>query len=116
MLDLLYQGIAELECVQCRVTTTSTNVLNNNNPENRERRIKNWRLRRQRYLEVAMSHSMYGADRGTHLKIVAIGFLCAALLALVGKFAHIDSLDLGTAPLVKAGQPAVVSGHLPTVR
>ena len=34
-----------------------------------------------------MNHSMYGADRGTHLKIVAVGLLCAALLAVVGKFA-----------------------------
>lgn len=64
-----------------------------------------------------MSHSMYGADRGTHLKIVAVGFLSAVLLALVGMFAHVGSgLDLGTAPLVKAGQPAVVSGNIPAVR
>ncbi|HEX3506706.1 MAG TPA: hypothetical protein VHU22_25265 [Xanthobacteraceae bacterium] len=63
-----------------------------------------------------MNHSMYGADRGTHIKIVAVGFLCALLLAAVGKFAHVGSLDLGTAPLVKAGQPSVVSGHLPAVR
>ena len=63
-----------------------------------------------------MNHSMYGADRGTHLKIVAVGLLCAVLLAVVGKFAGLDNLDLGTAPLVKAGQPAVVSGNLATVR
>ena len=64
-----------------------------------------------------MSHSMYGADRGTHLNIVAVGLLSAVLLGLVGMFAHVGSgLDLGTAPLVKAGQPAVVSGNLPAVR
>jgi len=63
-----------------------------------------------------MNHSMYGADRGTHFKIIAVGLLCAVLLAVVGKFAHLDSLDLGTAPLVKAGQPAVVSGNPATVR
>lgn len=63
-----------------------------------------------------MNHSMYGADRGTHLKIIAVGVLCAVLLAVIGKFAHLDSLDLGTAPLVKAGQPAIVSGNLATVR
>jgi hypothetical protein len=66
--------------------------------------------------ETAMNHSMYGADRGTHIKIVAVGLLCAVLLAVVGKLARIDNLDLGTAPLVKAGQPAVVSGNLTTVR
>ncbi len=63
-----------------------------------------------------MSYSMHGADRATHIKIVAIGFLCAILLTVAGKWARVDTLDLGTAPLVKAGQPALISGHLPTVR
>lgn len=63
-----------------------------------------------------MSHSMYGADRGTHLKIVVMGLLCATMVAVVGIFAHVSTIDLGTAPLVKAGQPAVMSGDLPTVR
>jgi hypothetical protein len=63
-----------------------------------------------------MNHSMYSADRGTHLKIVVIGLLCATLVAFVGIFAHVSNLDLGTAPLVKAGQPTAMSGHIPTVR
>ncbi len=64
-----------------------------------------------------MNHSMHGADRGTHFKIVVVGLLCAVLFAVIGKFTLVDSdLDLGTAPLVKAGQSAVVSGQLPTVR
>jgi hypothetical protein len=63
-----------------------------------------------------MNHSMYGADRGTHIKIVAVGVLFAVMLAAVGLFARVDSLDLGTAPLVKAGQPAVVSGNVAVVR
>lgn len=63
-----------------------------------------------------MSHSMYGADRGTHLKIVVVGLLCATLVAAVGVFAHISDIDLGTAPLVKADQPTNVSGQIPTVR
>jgi hypothetical protein len=66
--------------------------------------------------EDVMSHSMYSADRGTHLKIVVVGLLCATLVAAVGVFSHIGDLDLGTAPLVKAGQPTAVSGHLPTIR
>lgn len=66
--------------------------------------------------EAVMNHSMYGADRVTHLKIVAVGLACAVLLAVVGKFAHLDSLNFGTAPLVKAGQPAVVSGNFAVVR
>jgi hypothetical protein len=63
-----------------------------------------------------MSHSMYGADRGTHLKIVVMGLLCATMVAAVGIFAHVGTIDLGNAPLVKAGQPTVMSGKLPTIR
>lgn len=64
-----------------------------------------------------MNHSMYSADRSTHLKIVVIGLLCATVLAVVGIFAHVTSdFDLGTSPLVKAGQPTNFSGHVPTIR
>jgi len=62
-----------------------------------------------------MNHSMYSADRRTHLKIVVIGLLCATLVAAVGIFANVGDVDLGTAPLVKAGQPTAVSGKLPPV-
>jgi hypothetical protein len=63
-----------------------------------------------------MNHSMYSADRGTHLKIVVVGLVCANLVAAVGVFAHVSDIDLGTAPLVKAGQSTTVSGHLPAIR
>ncbi len=63
-----------------------------------------------------MNHSMYSADRGTHLKIVVIGLLCATVVAVVGIFAHVSDIDLGTAALVKAGQPTTYSGHVPTIR
>ncbi len=64
-----------------------------------------------------MNHSMYSADRATHLKIVVIGLLCATLVAVVGIFARVTGdLDLGTAPLVKAGQPTAMSGQVPTIR
>jgi hypothetical protein len=63
-----------------------------------------------------MNHSMYSADRGTHVRIVAVALTCAIVVAAVGIFSRVSALDLGTAPLVKAGQPTVVSGHLPTVR
>lgn len=63
-----------------------------------------------------MNHSMYNADRRTHLKIVVIGLLCATLVAAVGIFAHVSNVDLGTAPLVKAGQPTAITGHLPAIR
>jgi len=64
-----------------------------------------------------MNHSMYSADRATHLKIVLIGLLCATVVAVVGIFANVGGgIDLGTAPLVKAGAPTAVSGQIPTVR
>jgi len=63
-----------------------------------------------------MNHSMYSADRRTHLKVVIIGLLSATLVAAVGIFSHIKDVDLGTAPLVKAGQTTAVSGRLPTIR
>ena len=66
--------------------------------------------------EDAMNHSMYSADRATHLKIVVIGLLCASVVAMIGIFANVGSLDLGTAALVKAGQPTAMSGQVPTVR
>ena len=36
-----------------------------------------------------MNHSMYSADRATHLKIVVIGLLCATVVAVVGIFANV---------------------------
>ena len=63
-----------------------------------------------------MNHSMYSADYRTHLKIVIVGLFCASLVAAVGMFARIDSVDLGTAPLVKAGHTTAISGDLRAVR
>ena len=64
-----------------------------------------------------MSHSIYGADRATHLKIVVIGLLCAIVVAAIGIFAHVSSnIDLGTAALVKAGRPTTLSGSVPAIR
>ena len=64
-----------------------------------------------------MNHSMYSADRATHLKIVVIGLVCATVVAVIGIFANVGgSIDLGTAALVKAGEPTTMSGQVPTIR
>jgi len=63
-----------------------------------------------------MNHSMYSADRGTHLKILVVALVCATVVAAVGIFAHVSDVDLGTVPLVRAGQPTAVSGQLPSIR
>jgi hypothetical protein len=68
-------------------------------------------------MEHAMNHSIYSADRTTHLKIVVIGLLCAVIVAGIGIFAHVSSnFDLGTAALVKAGRPTTLSGGVPAIR
>jgi hypothetical protein len=63
-----------------------------------------------------MNHSMYSADRPTHVKVVVVGLVCALFVLIVGLSARIDQVDLGTAPLVKAGGLSVVSGQPPTIR
>jgi hypothetical protein len=63
-----------------------------------------------------MNESMYSADRGTHLKIIVVGVLSAVLFAAIGLFAQVGQVDLGTAPLVKAGTSPVMSGHLQAIR
>ena len=63
-----------------------------------------------------MNHSLYSADRSTHLKIVVVGILCATIVAAVGAFARVNTIDLGTAQIVKAGGPTTVTGQLPTIR
>jgi hypothetical protein len=62
-----------------------------------------------------VNHSIYSADRKTHLKIVVVGFLCACFVLIVGVYARTAQIDLGTAPLVKAGGPSVISGQLPVI-
>jgi hypothetical protein len=66
--------------------------------------------------DAAVNYSMYSIDRRTHLKIVVVGLFCAAVFAAVGVFGHVSNIDLGTAPLVKAGHFAAVSGQLPAIR
>ena len=62
-----------------------------------------------------MNYSMNSADRRTHLKIVVVGLLSATLVALVASFAPVSDIDLGTAPIVKAGHSTALSGRLPAI-
>lgn len=71
-----------------------------------------------------MSHSMYGADRTTHLKIVVVALLCATAVAAVGIAARVDQSTGAPAtasaqvkpsgPAIKAGMPVEATGHAPT--
>jgi len=63
-----------------------------------------------------MSHSIYGADGRTHLKIVVVSLLCATLVAAIGVIAHVSELDPGVVKVVKAGRATAVGGNLPVIR
>jgi hypothetical protein len=55
-----------------------------------------------------MNHSMYGADRGTHLKIVAIA-MCATVPVLSIGLSSRESAHTQTARLVKAAKPVMLT-------
>jgi hypothetical protein len=63
-----------------------------------------------------VNHSLYSADWNTHLKIIVVGLLCACFVLIVGVYAHVGQIDLGTAPLVSVGSHAVMGGQLPLIR
>jgi len=63
-----------------------------------------------------MNHSIYSADRRTHVKIVVLGFMCAYFVLAVAVYAHVGQFDLGTAPLLKPTAATVISGQMPIIR
>jgi hypothetical protein len=64
-----------------------------------------------------MSHSLRGADRNTHFKIVAVTLISGIVLVVVGLFARMDDYAAATArlhtdgPVLKVGKPAIVTIH-----
>jgi hypothetical protein len=64
-----------------------------------------------------MNHSMLTCGRTTHLKIVAVALIAAALVTTIGLTARLDDSGTGNitasakavGPAVKAGKPAVYS-------
>ena len=66
-----------------------------------------------------MNHSIYSADRMTHLKIVVVALVAGIAVAGFGISARINSDDgyTQTARVIKAGQPvAVTSSNTALVR
>jgi hypothetical protein len=67
-----------------------------------------------------MSHSIQGADRLTHLKIVVVALIGATAVAGIGIAARdrAPDPDVATAqvhgPIIKAGQPVVMSQGAPS--
>jgi len=62
-------------------------------------------------LEDAMNWSLYTADRGTHIKIVAVGLTAAILISAIGISAR--ALNLGT-DIMTAQAPTVVKAQKAT--
>jgi hypothetical protein len=66
-----------------------------------------------------MNHSIYSADRATHLKIVVVALFAAVVVAAVGITARINADDgyAHAARVFKAGNPvAVTSSNTSMVR
>ena len=56
-----------------------------------------------------MNHSIYSADRTTHLKIVVVALVAGIAVAGFGISTHTFSNDTQTARVMKAGKPVVVT-------
>jgi hypothetical protein len=65
----------------------------------------------ERRREASMNHSIYSADRTTHLKIVIVALVAGIIIAGVGVSARIgyDSGATQTAKVMKAGKPVVLT-------
>ena len=58
-----------------------------------------------------MNHSIYSADRTTHLKIVVVALIAATALAGFSLLSHVspDLASTRTAVVVKAGKPVAMT-------
>jgi hypothetical protein len=58
-----------------------------------------------------MNHSIYSADRTTHLKVVVVALIAGIAVAGFGISARVNTSDgyAQTARVVKAGQPVTVT-------
>jgi hypothetical protein len=60
-----------------------------------------------------MNHSLYSADRATHLKIIIVALVAGTMVAGIGVAARMDSTGGATAavkadkPVLKAGKPVI---------
>jgi hypothetical protein len=58
-----------------------------------------------------MNHSIYSADRSTHLKVVVVALVAGIVVVGLGIFARTNSDDgyAQTAHVIKAGKPVTVT-------
>ena len=59
----------------------------------------------------SMNHSIYSADRSTHLKVVAVALVAGIAVAALGVSARLNNDDgyAQTARVIKAGKPVTVT-------
>jgi hypothetical protein len=62
-------------------------------------------------LERTMSHSLIGANRTTHLKILCVALLGAIAVVVVGITSRVTDNDTTRVQVVKAGKPAVLTAN-----
>jgi hypothetical protein len=63
-----------------------------------------------------MNHSIYSADRTTHLKVVIVALIAGILVAGFGIISMRNSSDEGfTARVMKAGKPVMVTMNCPGI-
>ncbi len=58
-----------------------------------------------------MNHSIYSADRGTHMKVVVVALIAGIAVAGLGVSARLTADDgyAQTAHVIKAGKPVVIT-------
>lgn len=56
-----------------------------------------------------MNHSIYSADRATHLKIVVVALVAGVAIAAIGITARIPVDYSQSAQIIKAGKPIVMT-------
>ncbi len=65
---------------------------------------------RQGGQEASVNHSIYSADRSTHLKIVVVALVAAIIVAGLGISARTSSDEYSqTAHVIKAGKPVTMT-------
>jgi hypothetical protein len=65
-----------------------------------------------------MNHSIYSADRATHLKIVVVALVAGIAIAglgLLSRAGNSDAASTPTAGLVKAGKPMTINRSIALV-
>jgi hypothetical protein len=82
-----------------------------------ESAVRPWDTQRNSQADT-MSHSLIGADRTTHLKIVAVALAGAIAVITVGITARVTDIGVASAQniVVKAGKPAAYTSRGTTVR